>query len=110
VIASGGGAGPALVAAILGCAVAGGVGLLVARSFQRREQARLARQRALGGFVIWVRVRSADQEHHAQSILRECGAEAVRVHEIDLPKRAEDLPLSSVRPDPWLGDERLGQP
>jgi hypothetical protein len=38
------------------------------------------------------------------------GAEAVHVHEIDLAKRPEDLPLQSLRPDPWLGDERLGQP
>jgi hypothetical protein len=27
-----------------------------------------------------------------------------------LAKRPEDLPLHSLRPDPWLGDERLGQP
>jgi hypothetical protein len=38
------------------------------------------------------------------------GGEAVHVHEIELAKRPEDLPLHSLRPDPWLGDERLGRP
>ena len=32
------------------------------------------------------------------------------VHEIDLEKRPEDLPLGSIRPDPWLGSEPLGRP
>jgi hypothetical protein len=38
------------------------------------------------------------------------GGEAVHVHEIGLAKRPEDLPLHSLRPDPWLGNERLGRP
>jgi hypothetical protein len=38
------------------------------------------------------------------------GGEAVHVHEIELAKRTEGLPLASLRPDPWLGDEPLGRP
>jgi len=38
------------------------------------------------------------------------GGDAVHVHEIELVRRTDDLPLHSLRPDPWLGDERLGQP
>jgi hypothetical protein len=38
------------------------------------------------------------------------GGEAIRVHEIEVEKLPEDLPLSSLRPDPWLGNERLGLP
>jgi hypothetical protein len=34
----------------------------------------------------------------------------MHVHEIDLEKRPEDLPLRSLRPDPGLSDERLGRP
>jgi hypothetical protein len=79
---------------------------------------RLRRERALGleklseahGLLIWVRVRTAEQEAEAQEILMRHGGEAVHVHEIDLTKRPEDLPLHSLRADPWLGDERLGKP
>jgi hypothetical protein len=37
------------------------------------------------------------------------GSRAIRVHEIELEKRPEEIPLSTLRPDPWLGNERLGQ-
>lgn len=62
------------------------------------------------GLLIWVRVRAPEKEAQAQEILMRHGGQAVHVHEIDLEKRPEDLPLHSVRPDPWLGDERLGRP
>jgi hypothetical protein len=99
-----------ILAVLSGIIVAG-----VAVSWARR---RLQRERAQGleklseaqGLLIWVRVRSPEQEARAQEILVRHGAEAVHVHEIDLAKRPEDLPLQSLRPDPWLGDERLGQP
>ena len=65
---------------------------------------------ALGGLVLWVRVRSPEREEKAQQILREHGAEAVRVHEIEIDKRFEDIPLSSLVLDPWLGSEPLGKP
>jgi hypothetical protein len=60
------------------------------------------------GLILWVRVRSPDLEERAQQILRERGGQAIRVHEIEIDKRLEDLPLSNLRPDPWLGGERLG--
>ncbi|KAA1052991.1 hypothetical protein [Azospirillum argentinense] len=65
---------------------------------------------AAGGLVLWVRVRTPEQEEKAQRILREHGADAVRVHEIEIDKRLEDLPLASLRPDPWLSDEPLAKP
>ena len=37
------------------------------------------------------------------------GAEAVRVHEIELDKRFEDMPLSPLVVDPCLGSEPLGR-
>jgi hypothetical protein len=63
---------------------------------------------AAGGLVLWVRVRSPEREEQAQQILREHGAQAVRVHEIEIDKRFEDTPLSSLVLDPWLGSEPLG--
>jgi hypothetical protein len=93
-------------------------GLLIGGAAMFWQRRRLQRERALGlenlaeaqGFLIWVRVRSPEQEDHAQEILVRHGGKAVHVHEIELAKTTEDLPLHSLRPDPWLGDERLGQP
>jgi hypothetical protein len=79
---------------------------------------RLDRERTLGlekqsewqGLLIWVRVRSPEKEAEAQEILTRHGGQAVHVHEIELTRKTDDLPLHSLRPDPWLGDERLGRP
>jgi hypothetical protein len=99
-----------IFAALCGFVVGGGT-VFWARRRLRRERARgLERLWEAQGLVIWVRVNSDEKETQAQEILLRHGAEAVHVHEIELPKRTEDLPLGTVRPDPWLGDERLGQP
>ena len=81
-------------------------------------QLRLGQERRLGleslmatrGLILWIRVHSPEREELAQQILQEHGARAVRVHEIEIEKRPEDIPLSSLRPDPWLGPETLVQP
>jgi hypothetical protein len=62
------------------------------------------------GLLIWVRVQSPEKEALAQEILLRHGGEAVHIHEIDVAKTADDLPLRSLRPDPWLGNEPLGRP
>jgi hypothetical protein len=91
--------------------VVGGVAMLWMRRLLQRERARgLERLSEAQGLLIWVRVRSPEKEAEAQEILTRHGAKAVHIHEIELAKRPEDLPLHSLRPDPWLGDERLGQP
>ncbi len=60
------------------------------------------------GIVLWVRVRTPEREEMAQKILSEHGDRAIRVHKIEIDKTVEDIPLSKLRPDPWLGNERLG--
>ena len=91
--------------------VVGGVAMLWVRRLLQRERARgLEKLSEAQGLLIWVRVRSPEKEAEAQEILTRHGAKAVHVHEIELAKRPEDLPLHSLRPDPWLGNERLGQP
>jgi hypothetical protein len=110
-LASGAGGGEAAVAAALvGFIVAGAGFLLVARIFGRDEARGLDNLMAARGLILWVRVRSPEQEDLAQEILRAHRAQAVRVHEIELEERPEDLPFSTVRPDPWLGSEPLGHP
>jgi hypothetical protein len=93
-------------------------GLIAGRIAVTRVRRRLYREHTLGlekqsewqGLLIWVRVRSPEKEAEAQEILMRHGGEAVHIHEIELTRDSDDLPLHSLRPDPWLGDERLGQP
>jgi hypothetical protein len=93
-------------------------GLIVSGIAVTRVRGRLYRERTLGlekqsewqGLLIWVRVHSPEKEAEAQEILMRHGGEAVHIHEIELTRDSDDLPLHSLRPDPWLGDERLGQP
>jgi hypothetical protein len=91
--------------------VAAGIAVLVARRHFDQERRRgLDRLSEWNGLLIWVRVNSPEKEALAQEILVRRGGEAVHVHEIELVRGVDDLPLHSLRPDPWLGDERLGQP
>jgi hypothetical protein len=104
--------GDAWSAGILGALVGIGTGaaaaLVMARVLRRDDARGLESLQFDRGVVLWVRVRSAEREAMAQDILRRNGGRAIRVHEIDIEKRTEDLPLSSLRPDPWLGSEPLG--
>lgn len=109
VVASGGALGLAMAAAAAGGAAGGIGGLLFARFLGKKEAEDLEDQLAQGGLVLWVRVRTPQEEAKAIEILNRHEAKAVRVHEIEIDKRLENIPLSSLRPDPWLGVERLGQ-
>jgi hypothetical protein len=109
VVASGGAVAASLAAAAVGAAAGGSAGALIAKLIGSKRAKELETQMALGGLVLWVRVRSPEHEASAQKILHDHGADAVRVHEIEMEKRLEDIPLSSLRPDPWLGDDRLGE-
>jgi hypothetical protein len=110
VISSGGNPLWTGAAAVVGAAAAGGVGVLIARALGRRHARGLETQTAASDLVLCVRVRSPEDEMKAQQILLGHGAEAVRPHEIEIEKRLEDLPLHSLRADPWLGDEPLARP
>jgi len=91
--------------------IAAGVALLaVPHLFDSRKFSGIERSLAARGIIMWIRVHSDEQESQAREILIAHGANAVRVHEIEIAKTPEDLPLSSIRPDPWLGSERLGRP
>jgi hypothetical protein len=111
VVASGGALALAVAAAAAGgAATAGGAGALIARFIGQEQSKELEAQMATGGLVLWARVRSPDREEKAQRVLKDHGAEAVRTHEIEIYKRFEDIPLSSLVLDPWLGSEPLGEP
>lgn len=111
VLISGGRAALAIGAAVVAALAVGGLAAsLAARRFGRKPPAGMEWLVPERGIIVWVRVRSPEQEEMAQDILRRHGAKAVRVHEIEIDKRTEDLPLAELRPDPWLGNERLGEP
>jgi hypothetical protein len=99
------------IVSVLTGLVVGGVAVLVVRRRLQRERVRgLEKLAEAYGLLIWVRVQSPEKEAEAQEILARHGAGAVHVHEIELAKTPEDLPLHSLRVDPWLGDEPLGRP
>ena len=99
------------IVSVLTGLVVGGVAVLVVRRRLQRERVRgLEKLAEAHGLLIWVRVLSPEKEAEAQEILARHGAEAVHVHEIELAKTPEDLPLHSLQVDPWLGDEPLGRP
>ncbi len=52
--------------------------------------------------VVFVRARDAAVEEKAQQIMRKSGALNVHVHEIELKKTLDELPLATIQPDPWL--------
>jgi hypothetical protein len=110
VISSGGSPLWTGAAAVVGAAAAGGVGVLITRELGRSHARELEAQVAAGDLVLCVRVRSPEDEMKAQQVLLGHGAEAVRPHEIEIEKRLEDLPLHSLRADPWLGNEPLARP
>jgi hypothetical protein len=109
-VASDGGTMAVVASAALAAAAVWIGGVLTFHRFGQEKTKSLEGHMAARGLVLWVRVRSPDREEKAQQILRVHGGRAIRVHEIEIEKRAEDIPLSSLRPDPWLGNERLGQP
>src|SRR5260370_28892268 len=99
-----------IVSVLVGLVVGFAAMLWVRRLLQRERTRGLEKLSEAQGLLVWVRVRSPEKEAEAQEILTRYGGKAVHVHEIELAKTPEDLPLHSLRPDPWLGEERLGQP
>jgi hypothetical protein len=111
VVAGGGRTAAAVTIALLAALAVGAIASLLTIRILRPAQSRaLEPVMAAYGIVLWVRVRTPDQEDKAQQILRQHGGQAIRVHEIEVEKHPEEIPLSSLRPDPWLGNERLGRP
>jgi hypothetical protein len=102
---------PVVLLSVLSGIVLGTAAPPPVRRLLRRERARgLEKLSQAHGLLIWVRVRSPETEAETQKILLRHGAEAAHVHEIELTKPPDDLSLHSLRPDPWLEDDRLGRP
>jgi hypothetical protein len=107
IVASGGELAWVGVAGIVGAVAAAALGAQLTGVFTRKHIRELEAQLTERELILLVRVRSPNEEAKAEQILLGHGARAVRPHEISIDKRLEDLPLHSLRPDPWLGDEPL---
>ena len=105
VVASGGSL--ALVAAIAAAAgtAGAGIGAAAIHHLGKKQAEDLELQLMAGGIVVWVRVYNREMEERAQEVLAKSGGGSIRVHEIEIEKRLDDLPLSKFNPDPWLGNE-----
>ncbi|MDB5561598.1 MAG: hypothetical protein JWN11_1016 [Hyphomicrobiales bacterium] len=86
-----------LITAVVFAALAGLVAYAVIGQYWRRKRADIA---DLGGILVWVRIRSPEDETKAIDILNGHHAEAVRVHEMLLTRTVDDVPV--VPRDPWL--------
>lgn len=109
VLASGGETVLAVLAALLAGIAGGRIGYIATARLSGSERTKALEGLAYG-FKLCVRIRSLDGEGRAGQILTDCGGKAIGVREIVIEERPEDIPFSSLRPDPWLGDDRLGQP
>ena len=107
VVASGGSLALVAAAAAAAGTVGAGIGAAAIHLLGKKQAEELELQLRAGGMVVWVRVRYPEKEAQAQEILARFGGEAIRVHEIEIDKRLADLPLSKLKPDPWLGGEPL---
>ena len=109
IVASGGALAAVIVAGVAGGAAAGGIAKAIKdRIVGQSYDVDLENELREEGLVIFVRVRNPEREARALSLMRDCGADKVHVHDVDVPKTVEDIPLANITPDPWLGPEKLG--
>nr|GLK21565.1 hypothetical protein GCM10017606_23920 [Microbacterium terregens] len=103
VVASGGALATVLAATAAGGAAGAGIARVVRKVILGGVGAEaLERDIRGGGLVVFVRARDAAAEERAQEIMRKAGALNVHIHEIELNKRLDELPLAQIQPDPWL--------
>ena len=111
VLSSGGDSASAVVAAVVAGVAAGGIGYLATPGLLGRGRTKSSQgPAAASDFILRVRVWSPDREQTARQILQEHGANTIKVRDIEIDKRPEDIPWISLRPDSWLGNDQLGQP
>jgi hypothetical protein len=102
VIASGGSLALAVGALVLGGAVGGGVGGLLAHAIGKEHRDRIAEQVERGGLLLWVQPRNTEQEQKATELLKQNNASDVHIHEISREWGMKEVPLHDAQFDPAL--------
>lgn len=106
IVASGGALAAVAAAALAGGATGAGLAsILRSRLLSSGDGVDLEDELRLGGIVVLVRVLNPETETLAQQIMRRHAVEKIHVHEVELKKTLADIPLSSINPDPWLGED-----
>jgi hypothetical protein len=106
IVASGGALAAVAAAALAGGATGAGLANIIkSRLLSSGDGVDLEDELRFGGIVVLVRVRDAEAEARAQEVMQHHGAEKIHVHEVELKKTLADIPLSSINPDPWLGED-----
>jgi hypothetical protein len=109
ILASGGALAAVIVAGVTGGAAGGGLAKVIEDHIVgRSDQVELDNELKRDGLVIFVRVRDFGREAVALAIMRDCAADKVHVHDVEIPKTLDDIPLANMVPDPLLGPEKLG--
>ena len=99
VVASGGALATAIAAAVGGGAAAGALARIIRdRVVNPRDAARLEDDLMSGGLVVFVRVDTPEEEARALKIMRDVGVDNVHVHDVDIGRTREDLPLGAIQP------------
>jgi hypothetical protein len=102
VIASGGSLALAVGALVLGGAVGGGAGGLLAHTIGKEHREHIAEQIKRGGLLLWVQPRDAEQEQAAMAVLKKNNASDVHVHQVSREWGIRDVPFQDAQPDPLL--------
>jgi hypothetical protein len=102
VVATGGGLAAVIAAAAVAGGAGGGIGGLIARTVGQHRAQEIEAQLAAGGLLLWVELRSPEQEQKAIEILKRHSAADVHVHELRRHWGDEDVPLRRWQPDPFL--------
>jgi hypothetical protein len=102
VIASGGSLALAVGALVLGGAVGGGVGGLLAHAIGKDHRDNIAEQVRQGGLLLWVQPRNAEQEKKATELLKKNSASDVHVHQVSREWGMREVPFHDAQPDPAL--------
>ncbi|MCP5365569.1 MAG: hypothetical protein H6905_10155 [Hyphomicrobiales bacterium] len=107
VVASGGTAAAAILAAV-GAGLGGaGLGTVLSKALGRERAHDMEAQLNKGGLVLWVRVRDSEHEAAAVATLNAHKADDVHVHDLPASSLPADDPLTGFEPDPFLPKARV---
>ena len=102
VVATGGGLAAAIAAAVAAGGASGAVGAWLGSFLGSSQAEEVAEQAAQGGLLLWVAIRTPEQEVRAREILERRSHRKVELHELTRPWSADQTAAGDWQPDPLL--------
>ena len=102
VVATGGGLAAAIAAAVAAGGASGAVGAWLGSFLGSSQAEAVAEQAAQGGLLLWVAIRTPEQEGRAREILERRSHRKVELHELTRPWSADQTAAGDWQPDPLL--------